>query len=468
MDKYENSYEREIELRDLLFHMLYGWRKILIVAVLLTIILGAYRYLNVSKLNTVKEKNNAEDMYQKSLDTYELNKAKLEREINNIEKSITYKEEYIENSQLMMINPMDKQVASLSYYVDAKYHINPELTYQDINLSNMMIRSYYSAIVNGKMYQYILDNLSFDLDESYLKEIITVQLEYDKSMFFINVVHSDSAKCEEIINLVKEFISSTTFKVTEVVGEHDLSIVDASLQTVVDLELVTIQNNNYLELSNLETTLDEKQKVLAELVEPTYLETTTSVILMSAIKYAVVGFVLGAFLMMGILLVSYLMTDKIMDGSDIRKRYNIRILGVVSNKGKKRMFGFVDRGIYKLQGISIDPKNEAIIERITTTLKAYVELDNIHEGRIVLTGSMNVDINQELVKKVSKVFNKSSLELIASDNITYSAETVQKIKESKGVVLCEVIGRTTYTELTKQIEYIKDLDKNILGIILFE
>ena len=70
-----NTYEQEIDLKDLLFAMLYKWRPILIAAVVLGIILGGYKAFSTYKSQndpTVIAEKEAD--YQKDLEIYEKNK----------------------------------------------------------------------------------------------------------------------------------------------------------------------------------------------------------------------------------------------------------------------------------------------------------------------------------------------------------------------------------------------------------
>ena len=43
---YENTYEQEIDLKELLFTLLYRWRPIVLAAVLLGLLLGGYKVVN--------------------------------------------------------------------------------------------------------------------------------------------------------------------------------------------------------------------------------------------------------------------------------------------------------------------------------------------------------------------------------------------------------------------------------------
>ena len=106
----------------------------------------------------------------------------------------------------MKINPYREYNASLQLYVATDYQIVPELTYQDIDLSNRILRSYITYMVNGDMYQYILEHLSEPVELRYLKEVLTIAPDYDNRMVTLNVREVDAQGCEEILALALEGI----------------------------------------------------------------------------------------------------------------------------------------------------------------------------------------------------------------------------------------------------------------------
>ena len=77
----------------------------------------------------------------------------------------------------------------------------PELTYQDIDLSNRILRSYITYMVNGDMYQYILEHLSEPVELRYLKEVLTIAPDYDNRMVTLNALR---ARFLQVCNLTQK------------------------------------------------------------------------------------------------------------------------------------------------------------------------------------------------------------------------------------------------------------------------
>ena len=59
----------------------------------------------------------------------------------------------------MQIDPLREYNASFEVYVYYDYQIDPNLSYQNIDLSDRILKAYATYMTNGEMYQYIINNL---------------------------------------------------------------------------------------------------------------------------------------------------------------------------------------------------------------------------------------------------------------------------------------------------------------------
>lgn len=105
-------------------------------------------------------------------------------------------------------------------------------------------------------------------------------------------------------------------------------------------------------MDQLDISLKQKTKELSELAEPKNNLLSKGSVLKSAVKYAVLGGVLGAFIAVFFLCVAFLMSDKLVNEKELKRRYGIMVLGVFRRNDKKRAFGFVDKWLDKMEGVS--------------------------------------------------------------------------------------------------------------------
>ncbi|MDE7326639.1 MAG: hypothetical protein K2N63_10230, partial [Lachnospiraceae bacterium] len=157
----EQNYEQEINIGKMFYRILRDWRKIFLAAILIAVVAGVGNFaLKRIKTANTEYTRKAEENFMRELAAFEATGETLLREIANLEETRIERESYNADSILMKINPYREFNASLQLYVATDYQIVPELTYQNIDLSNRILRSYLTYMSNGDMYQYILEHLS--------------------------------------------------------------------------------------------------------------------------------------------------------------------------------------------------------------------------------------------------------------------------------------------------------------------
>jgi len=462
------NYEKDIELKELFFRILNGWRRVIVVALLFAFLFGGYKCISgMRALNDKATIESQETAYEAAQSTYETNKAIMQKEIDNINTSIERQTKYNEESILMQINPFDEQVANISFYIDSDYQIMPDLTYQNTDIADMVIRSYLSFAQNGDMYNYILKNLSYDIEYQYLKEIISVWCEYESNTISIQVVHSDLSICKEIIEIVRKFIEEEQDVIKEKVGEHSISIINESTISSVDFNRETEQKAKLQIVEDYKNSLVVKQAALSALVAPTKTVLSNSLILKSMIKYSILGFFAGVFLIIVIILLSFMMSDKLSNTKEFRARYSLRVLGMLKKPLKKRFFGFIDQWLMRLEGTSdVKVTEDEAIKRICANLKAALKIEDILNCKIMITGTAKIDNLESIFKKISVEFEDNSCKFFYSGNISYTAKTIEMIAECNAVIIVEKMGHSTHTEITKELDNINDINKKVIGVVL--
>ncbi len=466
MIKTDETYEKEMDFKELLFRILFSWRIIIITSLVLAILLGGYRYKSLHSLYNSAALKTQEESYNKALATYETNKNSILSEINNLQNSINQQKDYNENSLLMQIDPMNKQVYCLNYYIDTNYKINPELSYQNVDKADSIISAYFNYSSNGDLNNYVVENLSSDIKPKYLQEILMVTPDYDRHMLSIQVTHKDERISKEIIILVKEYFEKAYDRINELIGKHELKIFDEAMISDIDFVLKETQRVNLQLVTDYENRVIERNNALNILVQPTMSTTSKSVIIKSAIKYAFLGIAIGIILISFILLFSYLLSDKMFNATEIRKRYNLRILGTIK-KVEKRLFGFVDQWLSYFEGSNTFKTNEdEELKYISANIKSIVKVEDKQTYNIMLTGTTKFEKIEEICKKLNKTLNNNSINLVCGANICYNAETIEQICECNAVVIIEEIKKSTYNNISNELTNIKDLGKNIIGIVL--
>lgn len=97
----------------------------------------------------------------------------------------------------MKIDPLRENIMTAEFYLAYDYQIMPDMAYQNVDLSDRILKSYNTYMTNGELYTYILDNLSYELELRYLKEILSLSVDYGNNMIYVSLRHKDAASCQE-------------------------------------------------------------------------------------------------------------------------------------------------------------------------------------------------------------------------------------------------------------------------------
>ena len=158
---YTDNYEQEINLKDLLFSVLYKWRILLLAAVVGMMLVGGYKTLKVTENRT----------YEEEFERFIEEKAAVDKTIKNLKASIDEQNRYITNAPLMQINPYNEIVSAADVIVKSKESTGSNL--------NSLLALYKSSLLTGEY----LDEMAEDngYESRHMKELMSITDEDMKS-----------------------------------------------------------------------------------------------------------------------------------------------------------------------------------------------------------------------------------------------------------------------------------------------
>lgn len=337
----QQNYEREIDLIQLIKEMLKRFWIMALAGVAGAVLFGAYRVIpQVQNLNDPAVLEAQEEAYQKEMEEYTEKLEQAEKELENLQTSMDRQKEYNEKSVLMQMNPFDRYVANVQYYIDTGYQINVGNVYQNPDITKSVLNAYASVATNGTMYNYLRENMKEEMELRYLKELVSVSVDYNNYMININVIHKDEAQCWELLSLVEECFESCREEIGANIGAHEMRQVTESVYAMVDLGLEETQKSNQEKVENLAETLAEKQEAYEKMEEPERKVTTAASVIKGGIKYVLVGGVGGAFLAAAVLFFLILLDTTIKDAKDVEFYLGLPVLAEIPEEsGKKKKEG---------------------------------------------------------------------------------------------------------------------------------
>lgn len=456
----EQSYEREIDLKDLLFFVLRKWRIVLLTALIMAVLSGGYK---LGK-GLLEQQNgdyipSIEKQFESDKKDYMQNKDTYESIINNLTVNIQHEEEYQEKSILQKIDPYKKWVASVDVFVKTE-DIQQEngINVYETDPADSILKAYESTIKKGNEIQ----NLSKEkgLDLIYLKELIRVIPDYQSNMLTITVTDSDEAGAQKILDVILKSLKDKYSDIQQNLGEHSVVIMNENLSKRLDQDLANSQKSRIENLYSLRKSLEDTETRLEDLKEPKEPVTLSGKGLINlGIKYGALGGMAGGFLVCFFACIIFCLNSKVYNSDEVKARFGIKILGNFVREKKKRAFSKVDSWLDRLEGLEYISE-KTIYERIVANISIYTVKNQL----ILLTGTAKeADINKVLAELKERLpdFNFES-----SNNMNKCPGTLTKLPKVDGVILIEKAGESSYNDIQNELETITSVNKNVIGCIL--
>ena len=466
------TYEQEIDLKWLIYRVLRGWRTIVVWAIVIAIVMGAGS-LGLYGLKCLDPEylQEAEIAYEREHASWVATIDNFEQQMANIEEAKTEKEEYNAKSVLMQIDPLREFHASFEMYVNYDYQIMPDMQYQNIDLSDRILKAYATYMTNGELYQKIIDGVSFDIERRYLGEILSVSVDYGTNMISISVRQQSAEYCQEILAIVKEALLAKYEDVNATIAEHTLSDTNSSAYETVNLSLQETQKANLQAVTNLDISMQETSEAYEEWLksedgmEPTR-EYTLFEQIKNSIKMCIIGGVVGAVVVAVIIAFGALMSGRLLNPEDLKNRFGLRIVGQLPAARVKKPFAFVSRWFAAFGGITTKPEDyDRLAKMVGTSIKSDLASREEAAGwkKIAFTGMVDAT---ELQKAVAAMGIGKEYDVVCAPDVLTNAESIEKLSEASCVVLVEKQEESTLTDITKELEALRAWNKTVLGAVV--
>lgn len=463
-------YNQDVNIKDLIFTILYKWRCIIAVGIILAVGLGGFKALMAYKSqNDAEARQEALEKYQSDVELYETNKTTYEREIENLLNDIEKQQEYLEGSVLMNMSPYDICEARADLFIRTDYEIMPGMVYQNADYTDTILQAYQSMMTSTAF----LEDISREnkLTTQYLQELVSVERGNTligntnasklTNLLTIKIRHTSTKKAEEVLKSILTGVNKLQTQITGSIGTHTVSIVNESSGSTVDLDLAEHQKQESQRLTDLQNMLDEKEQGQKGLEEPQPLDSSVIVVLKKGIKYGVFGGVAGGFLSTFFIGIGFLLSEKIYSAKDLRGRFGLRIMGELPIPGAKRG-NFIDRWLMRLEG----RKCTLDIEKEYALIAANIQNNIGPVHSIMLAGNVAAEYGDIIKENLADYLKE--VNIITGASILEDADTIRALPQCDAIILLEETSVSTFNMIEQELSVIKDLKKSIIGCILLE
>lgn len=466
---YNEAYEPTIDLKDLLFHLLYRWRSILLGGIVLCLLLGGYRAVKNLTAPAVETKTQEEydkEMaeYQLALEKYELDQKVYQQNIDTYEKWLAQQNLYMEKSVLMHIDPYNKPIASVVFFVkldDSEWDKIPNNDNLRLDPTDSVIRAYTSEFYSVLDWKPLEEMTG--VEKLYLRELISVDIDYGTDTFAVTAIYSDLETVEKIISEIAGQIEGSYRNFDNTVAAHSLMQLNKSSAYTIDNGLANTQKDNAGKVNTYtQYILDNRSNLEAmeEPEEPEAMTTEKVSVMQGLIKFLALGFAGGIFLMAVFYGVKYLFTGVLRNGREIREQYGCQLLGVFSRPDRKGAFSFVDRLLERMEGTRSKLTEKTVSQCIAANILNLAG----DKKSLLLTGTIPSEKLEKVARDVSVELKGIQLQVMADMN--RSPETLKQLSQCDGVVLVEERNVSKNAAVQAEQELLEAVKVPVVGYVV--
>lgn len=491
-----NSYNAprviEIDLKDLMWKLLMQWKAILLVCIAMAMLISGFKYVKDSNAYKaeITEKKKAEEEVSKPADERIDAALKLlpadQREdvlfVVQQKDMVNVQKDYLNNSILLNTDPASQRQLSLKFVLKSE-------TGTDMRT---LADAYSTCIRRTSSLESLREIISPDTSLEYIDELIDTKNEdilagdAESAVYTVNITLPDDADADSIIELIDSEVSGFHEEINTNVGDHSILKANVEDHSIFNQDIIKRRADLTNSINTLNSSIDAAKGKLSIEQQAAYesiiaIKQSSDTVQKAASdgndsstdlqkpgfskKYAVLGFLLGAFLYAGIYVVMLILKKVVASASTAQSYTGTRLLGEVyqkvNHKGLRWLLtsGMVARWRYK-DKLDMDKQ----ISSLAATVDAVCEHHGTDKLTMMLTGVDDrfSDVIDRIVKACSSEGNKKSIELINADRM--DEKTLGSVKNA-AYVLC---SKSKVDSLGSLMSLIKDYDVTTLGTVYLE
>ncbi len=482
MDYRENM---EIDLIDLALYLLRKWKVLVVCMIIGAVLGGGFGYMrsgvtvsketgepvtnSVSEIAALKAK-----LTEQSAELVELTAGQYLEGMNSYRDIVAHGNDSI----VLRVNAYDAVKLTNRYAIDDKavnkdievvineagntVSSNNEDGYESYVLGNAgnIISSYRGELLTSETIQEIKDALGRDISDASVCEMIRITGE-GNAILSVNVY----GESEEQVQAAMDVLDKKVDKATEAISgiyDYEIKALGSYVSVGADDYLLGLQSQNSTRLTTVRNsivslasamTADEKayytaliekgdaglEEDVAEAEVAAPVETV--VVRTISKKYVALGLIGGLFLAAFLYAVMYVLSGKLHTADDLRGAFGISVIGEA--KGDATEFGLMSQGA-------------AIGASKLSSESVYIMGASDDEGSVKIRNTMRKEMTEDHHVKSVK----------AGSSAVNDAVSMQELSDSDAVVLVEMVGKSRFEDIAREVELCKKFGVKILGAVV--
>lgn len=487
--------EEEINLVTLLHYVLKRWRSILIAMLIFAVMADLY-YVKKSQ-DAVRMESPEPQSIQVQMEDVKNELTNLEIEqVDRVYAMYAYneayyqeKEDYLNNSILMQLNPEEIPTGLLSYRV--------EIITENEEMNNILAM-YENALLDEQTCSDIRKVFGNEYKNKDVRELVSItdaysrngqiimQQSVDAGILNVQIYAPDAEQCEEVAEVLKSRIQTYTQELQEVFGDFSVQNISEEYYTsdnsdisAKKMEIVSSMNSAYADMMNATNGLTENQLTYFNLLkegldasseemsaaEEANSGTEPPRVNFFSLKYILVGILAGLFLMALFYAAVFVISQSIKDIDDVKIITGLPVFGSVLSTKEVEKRNKLDKWIDSLFTKGKKEDNAVLLERICLEIELQAQNKNVN--KLLLTGSVNIPevekMKDELQQKLTaRGLNVARTDSIASDN----PETLHQLQNAEGVIFVEQLMKSLRSDIISETELCRRYQIEMLGNVV--
>ena len=481
--------ESYINIKDLFYVALKKLWIILIAGAVLGCVLFGFKFFQ--RTQTVNVLDVSEKMNDKETDVqFELRKQNVDRArdiynaLETVKVQIAYQREYVNNSLYMQIDSENEYEATAQILLTLNKSDSAGMDLALFGAYEQDIRSckFLNEYVEKKDYKmdYVQELITFSSRAANESVIVLDGNAAKTGSLYIKVYGPTEEFTEEVTDLIIKEVERKYADLNRDIAPHTIKVVgvqnickvdwntrDTQAAQIAKLESLQKQVASYTDsldsvavrigLEDGEAILnyyDAVKKAEAEGVPLVYSTTKVSLksMLKPAIKIGAIGFCLGAFLILVLVILKYIFGKKFTSQAQFFGMFtDIRKIGVLNPSGKRSKYDIaLDIRSENDSGMSAENNRKMICANYNNLTK---------DKKILITGTGDRKATEEAVKAIG-------LKGDYKHDIFGNPDILNSVPDYDGVVIIEQRGRSLFKNVSNEVQLIRNGGAEVIGAII--
>jgi len=450
------NYEQALDLRDMLFHVLYRWRSCLCIALVCAVLLGAYQYISLMIIHNEGKLTLEELQYEIDLQKYYDDLDNYRTNIDNYTDLLNDRMVYKENSILMKIDPQNEWIMTRRYYVELDKAVLEALPENSIQDPADYVASVYAATLKVGLDEAEMEVLLGTGRRQYIDELVSVGADYSTNSFTIQIVANSEETVRSAMEYFVDRLEKETIKRAQAVAAHSLVLVSEDIISRTNTELANRQEELGRQIAGYQEAIrvnKENMNKLEDKKEPRAPGTHVK-------KFAAIGFIIGGILMAGIYLILYLASGKLHNAKDVSGRFNLPLYGEFPHSRAKHPEKGIDKWLLNKEFAHVTRDHGIITQGIAALLR-----ENLSGKNVLMVSTLSGDRLNGVCEALKK-YASNYVNIEAAADLRVDSEAVLRAAGAEAVIVVEEKDVSRTNGIEKEAEILSVGGANVVGCIV--